>query len=91
MKRSSTAYSMIMNKVRFNSAGRMKDRRFNRSKKISQDELDNFDMKDYCVFIGRFQPFHNAHLAIINNALKFSDNIIIVLGSKGKARFSQMG
>lgn len=33
------------------------------------------------LFIGRFQPFHNGHLYDIRNALKFSDNIIIGVGS----------
>jgi nicotinamide-nucleotide adenylyltransferase len=33
------------------------------------------------LFIGRFQPFHNGHLHDIKNALKFSDKIIIAIGS----------
>ncbi|MEK6983096.1 MAG: nicotinamide-nucleotide adenylyltransferase [Nanoarchaeota archaeon] len=33
------------------------------------------------LFIGRFQPFHNAHLADIKNILKEADEIIIAIGS----------
>jgi len=37
---------------------------------------------DYCVFIGRFQPFHNAHLQIVTNALEEeADDLILVIGS----------
>lgn len=37
--------------------------------------------KPYCVFIGRFQPFHNAHLKLIENAFKKAEHVIIVVGS----------
>jgi len=33
------------------------------------------------LFVGRFQPFHNGHLSDINKASKFSDKIIIGVGS----------
>lgn len=36
---------------------------------------------DYLIFIGRFQPFHLAHLAVIEEALKHSQQAIILLGS----------
>ena len=36
------------------------------------------------LFIGRFQPFHNAHLVDIKNILKESDEIIIAIGSSQK-------
>ncbi|XID76023.1 nicotinate-nicotinamide nucleotide adenylyltransferase [Alkanindiges sp. WGS2144] len=36
---------------------------------------------DYLVFIGRFQPFHLAHLAVIQEAFKHSKRLIILLGS----------
>lgn len=36
---------------------------------------------DYLVFIGRFQPFHLAHMQTIKIALKNSQNIILALGS----------
>ncbi len=38
-------------------------------------------MFDYLIFIGRFQPFHLAHLAVINQAFKHSQQVIILLGS----------
>lgn len=41
---------------------------------------------DYAVFIGRFQPIHNGHIANINQALSFAESVIIVVGSKNKAR-----
>jgi len=33
------------------------------------------------VFVGRFQPFHNGHLAVIRDILKEVDELIIVIGS----------
>lgn len=36
---------------------------------------------DYLVFIGRFQPFHLAHMQTIQIALENSQNIILSLGS----------
>ncbi|MEK6891976.1 MAG: nicotinamide-nucleotide adenylyltransferase [Nanoarchaeota archaeon] len=33
------------------------------------------------IFIGRFQPFHNAHLVDVRNILKKADEIIIAIGS----------
>lgn len=41
---------------------------------------------DYLVFIGRFQPAHNAHIEIIENALELSDHIIILIGSSYQPR-----
>ncbi len=40
----------------------------------------------YLVFIGRFQPFHFGHLAILNKALALADQVIIVLGSAQRPR-----
>jgi bifunctional NMN adenylyltransferase/nudix hydrolase len=40
----------------------------------------------YLVFIGRFQPFHFGHLAILNKALELADQVIIVLGSAERPR-----
>lgn len=36
---------------------------------------------DYLVFIGRFQPFHLAHLQTIKIALEQSQNVVLALGS----------
>lgn len=35
----------------------------------------------YSVFVGRFQPFHNAHLRIVEESLKQTEHIILVVGS----------
>ena len=36
---------------------------------------------DYLVYIGRFQPFHLAHLETVRIALQNSQNVILALGS----------
>lgn len=36
---------------------------------------------EYAVFIGRFQPFHNGHLEIIETALKKAKTVIVAIGS----------
>lgn len=41
---------------------------------------------DFGVFIGRFQPFHNGHLAVIEEALTKVNHLIILIGSPNKAR-----
>lgn len=41
---------------------------------------------DYLVYIGRFQPFHLAHMQTINIALAQSQNIILALGSAQNER-----
>ena len=41
---------------------------------------------DLCVFIGRFQPFHNGHLAVVKRALETSNYLLIVLGSANDPR-----
>lgn len=40
----------------------------------------------YLVFIGRFQPFHNGHKAVIDEALKRCDEVIILIGSANLPR-----
>lgn len=37
---------------------------------------------DAIVFIGRFQPFHNAHLDIVKKAYELTDNLILIVGSQ---------
>ena len=44
------------------------------------------DKPNIGVFIGRLQPLHNAHLAVIQMALKEVDHLIIVLGSACQAK-----
>lgn len=41
---------------------------------------------DLLVFIGRFAPFHNEHKRIIDVALKKAKNVLVLVGSSGKAR-----
>lgn len=41
---------------------------------------------DYLVFIGRFQPFHFAHLETIKIALEQSQNVLLALGSAQNER-----
>ena len=41
---------------------------------------------DALVLIGRFQPFHNAHLEIIRRATALTNNLIIVTGSGAQPR-----
>ena len=36
---------------------------------------------DYAVFIGRFEPFHNAHRSVIDKALTLADKVIVLIGS----------
>ena len=41
---------------------------------------------DTLVFIGRFQPVHNAHVAIIREAIKLTKELIIIIGSANQPR-----
>jgi bifunctional NMN adenylyltransferase/nudix hydrolase len=41
---------------------------------------------DAIVFIGRFQPLHNAHLEIIKKAAELTDRLIIIVGSACQPR-----
>lgn len=41
---------------------------------------------DLLVFVGRFQPFHLEHKRIIDIALEKSRNVLVLVGSAGKAR-----
>lgn len=41
---------------------------------------------DFLVYIGRFQPFHNGHLAMLQQALAQAEQVIVVLGSARSAR-----
>ena len=38
------------------------------------------------VLIGRFQPFHNAHLEIVKRATALTDNLVIITGSAAQPR-----
>lgn len=41
---------------------------------------------DLAVFIGRFQPFHNGHLGVVQSALEVADRVLILQGSANLAR-----
>lgn len=41
---------------------------------------------EYAVFIGRFQPFHNGHFEIAQEALKRAKKLIVVIGSARSGR-----
>lgn len=41
---------------------------------------------DAAVVIGRFQPFHNGHLALIQEALRVAPRVFVVVGSASAAR-----
>lgn len=45
--------------------------------------------RDALVFIGRMQPFHNGHKAVIDKALEMANQVVIVLGSAFSARNSR--
>jgi len=38
------------------------------------------------VLIGRFQPFHDGHLALLREAIQRADRVLVVIGSAGAAR-----
>lgn len=40
---------------------------------------------NYSVYIGRFQPFHNAHFKLLKEALSIAEKVIIVIGSCNKS------
>jgi bifunctional NMN adenylyltransferase/nudix hydrolase len=41
---------------------------------------------DHAVFIGRFEPFHNAHRRVIDKALAIAGKVIVLVGSSNKPR-----
>ncbi|RTZ67484.1 MAG: ADP-ribose pyrophosphatase [Aquificaceae bacterium] len=41
---------------------------------------------DYLIFIGRFQPFHLGHQAVVRTALECADKVIILVGSSCQPR-----
>jgi bifunctional NMN adenylyltransferase/nudix hydrolase len=41
---------------------------------------------DYLVFIGRFQIVHNAHIKVIQEALKYAERVIVIVGSAEQPR-----
>jgi bifunctional NMN adenylyltransferase/nudix hydrolase len=43
-------------------------------------------MKKLAIFIGRFSPVHKGHINVIQNALKTSDKVLILVGSSNAPR-----
>ena len=41
---------------------------------------------EHLVFIGRFQPAHKGHLAVMLRALTLARNLVVVIGSANKPR-----
>ena len=41
---------------------------------------------DVAVYVGRFQPFHNGHLALLRRALALAPQVVMVIGSAHQAR-----
>ncbi|MDV6329957.1 bifunctional nicotinamide-nucleotide adenylyltransferase/Nudix hydroxylase [Asticcacaulis sp. 201] len=41
---------------------------------------------DFIAFIGRFEPFHNGHLSVVQRALQTCDRLIVLIGSSQSAR-----
>ncbi len=41
---------------------------------------------DVAVYVGRFQPFHNGHLALLQRALSLAPLVVVVIGSAHQAR-----
>lgn len=48
--------------------------------------MNIFPTFDAAVLIGRFQPFHNGHAALLNMALLSAPRVVVVLGSSFHAR-----
>ncbi|GHT89978.1 ADP-ribose pyrophosphatase [Betaproteobacteria bacterium] len=44
------------------------------------------NLYDIAVLIGRFQPFHNGHAAVLRQALKLAGRVLVVVGSAHQAR-----
>ncbi|MCR8922340.1 bifunctional nicotinamide-nucleotide adenylyltransferase/Nudix hydroxylase [Dasania sp. GY-MA-18] len=55
------------------------------NKQVSSSKGNNKPY-DFLVFIGRFQPFHNGHLAVINEGLKQAEQMIVLCGSAHQPR-----
>ncbi len=41
---------------------------------------------EFCIFIGRFSPFHLAHKVLLDKALEVAEKVVVVLGSHNRAK-----
>lgn len=48
--------------------------------------MNNIPKFDIAVLIGRFQPFHNGHAALLAKALETAEKVLVLLGSAHAAR-----
>lgn len=39
-----------------------------------------------CLFVGKFQPFHNGHLMVLKGMVKLCDRVVVVIGSADAKR-----
>jgi bifunctional NMN adenylyltransferase/nudix hydrolase len=53
---------------------------------MAQGHVNPDKKYDLLVFIGRFQPFHVGHARVVERALALSRNVLMIVGSAGKAR-----
>ncbi len=49
-------------------------------------DTPNLFPNDLCVFIGRFQPFHAAHLRVVQDALRYGHYVLVLIGSANAPR-----
>ncbi len=56
------------------------------SQLCSEGSADNACQYDCLVFIGRFQPVHHGHVAIMEEALRRARQVIVLVGSAWQAR-----
>jgi bifunctional NMN adenylyltransferase/nudix hydrolase len=40
----------------------------------------------FAVYMGRFQPFHDGHMNVLNEAFKIAEKVILLIGGQDKAR-----
>lgn len=55
-------------------------------KKTSCNRKPKQTKRDALVFVGRMQPFHNGHKAVIDRALELAHEVVVVVGSSFTAR-----
>lgn len=53
---------------------------------VGLKEQEDIKHYRYLIFIGRFQPFHRGHKAVIDEALKRTNDVIILIGSANLPR-----
>lgn len=54
--------------------------------RVKPDLITESDMHEFGVLIGRFQPFHLAHLELVRFALKQANTLCLIIGSSNQAQ-----